>query len=196
MHDDESLSSVKNQSQIATPRPRVNPLPNTSSPSPLILKPNTPLKKKLHYISKQLMEFTCSDGRQPMLLFMEKPSKKLYPEYYNVIDKPIDMLMIEANIKNDRYASIEEMVADFRLMFSNCRQFNEEGSMIYEDATLLERVLNEKLKELNVSYDKKPALKTFKPAKSRQMSPFEQKLRTFCQAKRSTPITTSLSRTP
>ncbi|XP_050685082.1 protein polybromo-1 isoform X2 [Leptidea sinapis] len=184
--DDESLSSVKNQSQIATPRPRgrprVNPLPNTSSPSPLILKPNTPLKKKLHYISKQLMEFTCSDGRQPMLLFMEKPSKKLYPEYYNVIDKPIDMLMIEANIKNDRYASIEEMVADFRLMFSNCRQFNEEGSMIYEDATLLERVLNEKLKELNVSYDKRPALKTFKPAKSRQMSPFEQKLRTLYDA--------------
>lgn len=34
-----------------------------------------------------------------MLLFMEKPSKKLYPEYYNIIDRPIDMLTIEANIK-------------------------------------------------------------------------------------------------
>lgn len=34
-----------------------------------------------------------------MLLFMEKPSKKLYPEYYNVIERPIDMLTIEANIK-------------------------------------------------------------------------------------------------
>ncbi|XP_047525379.1 protein polybromo-1 isoform X6 [Pieris napi] len=183
--DDESLSSVKNHSQ-ATPRPRgrprVNPIVAPSpSPSPS-LKPNMPLKKKLHYISKQLVEFTCSDGRQPMLLFMEKPSKKLYPEYYNVIDRPIDMLTIEANIKSDRYTSVDEMVSDFRLMFSNCRQFNEEGSMIYEDANLLERVLNEKVKELNSCVERKTPMKTIKPAKSRQLTPFEQKLRTLYDA--------------
>ncbi|CAG9118764.1 unnamed protein product [Plutella xylostella] len=83
-------------------RPRNNPLPpNASSPvhSPL-MKHNLPLKKKLHAIAKYLLEYTCSDGRQPMLLFMEKPSKKLYPHYYNVIEKPIDMITIESNIKN------------------------------------------------------------------------------------------------
>ncbi|XP_075986420.1 protein polybromo isoform X8 [Anticarsia gemmatalis] len=191
--DDESLSSVKNQAQVQTPRPRAMPsgrprLNQTQSsvPSPIstptVAKSNLPLKKKLHYISKQLVEFTCSDGRQPMLLFMEKPSKKLYPEYYNVIEKPIDMITIEANIKNDRYNLVEEMVADFRLMFSNCRQFNEEGSMIYEDANLLERVMNEKLKEVNSSFERKTPLKTFKAAKSRQLSPFEQKLRTLYDA--------------
>ncbi|XP_039760506.1 protein polybromo-1 isoform X1 [Pararge aegeria] len=188
--DDESLSSVKNHAQAATPRPRgrprINPLPaSAASPtmSPVVPKSNVPLKKKLHFISKQLVEFTCSDGRQPMLLFMEKPSKKLYPEYYNVIERPIDMLTIEANIKNDRYNSIEEMTSDFRLMFSNCRQFNEEGSMIYEDANLLERVMNEKLKELtSANYERKPPLKTFKAAKSKQLSPFEQKLRTLYDA--------------
>ncbi|XP_068625426.1 protein polybromo-1 isoform X1 [Battus philenor] len=187
--DDESLSSVKNQTQVVTPRPRgrprLNPLP-VAAPSPAttpsISKSSLPLKKKLHYISKHLVEFTCSDGRQPMLLFMEKPSKKLYPEYYNVIDRPIDMITIEANIKNDRYNSVEEMVSDFRLMFSNCRQFNEEGSMIYEDANLLERVMNEKLRELSASYEKKTPLKTIKPVKSRQLSPFEQKLRTLYDA--------------
>ncbi|CAG5038911.1 unnamed protein product [Parnassius apollo] len=47
---------------------------------------------------------------------------------------------------NDRYNSVEEMIYDFCLMFSNCRQFNKEGSMIYEDANLLKRVMNEKLK--------------------------------------------------
>ncbi|XP_075986413.1 protein polybromo isoform X2 [Anticarsia gemmatalis] len=187
--DDESLSSVKNQAQVQTPRPRGRPRLNqtqSSVPSPIstptVAKSNLPLKKKLHYISKQLVEFTCSDGRQPMLLFMEKPSKKLYPEYYNVIEKPIDMITIEANIKNDRYNLVEEMVADFRLMFSNCRQFNEEGSMIYEDANLLERVMNEKLKEVNSSFERKTPLKTFKAAKSRQLSPFEQKLRTLYDA--------------
>lgn len=79
----------------------MNPVQGASAPSPIStpVKSNLPLKKKLHYVSKQLVEFTCSDGRQPMLLFMEKPSKKLYPEYYNVIEKPIDMITIEANIK-------------------------------------------------------------------------------------------------
>lgn len=74
------------------------------------------------------------------------------------------------------------MVTDFRLMFSNCRQFNEEGSMIYEDANLLERVMNEKLKEINSNYERKTPLKTFKSAKSKQLSPFEQKLRTLYDA--------------
>ncbi|XP_062532294.1 protein polybromo-1 isoform X2 [Bombyx mori] len=188
--DDESLSSVKNQTQVQTPRPRgrprINPLPAPAPPpaaAPLVLKPNMPLKKKLHYVAKQLVEFTCSDGRQPMLLFMEKPSKKLYPEYYNVIDRPIDMLTIEANIKNDRYNSLEEMIADFRLMFSNCRHFNEEGSMVYEDANLLERVMNEKIKELNSNYEKKTPMKSLKAQpRSRQLSPFEQKLRTLYDA--------------
>ncbi|XP_041985190.1 protein polybromo-1 isoform X2 [Aricia agestis] len=183
--DDESLSSVKSAAQN-TPRPRgrprVNPLPASATPTPTI-KVNLPLKKKLHHVAKQLLEFTCSDGRQPMLLFMEKPSKKLYPGYYNVIDRPIDMIAIENNIKNDRYSSLEEMVADFKLMFSNCRQFNEEGSMIYDDANLLERVLNEKLKEVQgYNVEKKTPLKTFKAAKNRQMSPFEQKLRTLYDA--------------
>lgn len=82
--------------------------------------------------------------------------------------------------QNDCYNSIDELVADFSLMFSNCRQFNEEGSMIYEDAILLERFMNEKLKELNsVSYEKKTPVKTIKPVKTRQLSPFEQKLRTL-----------------
>ncbi|KAL4708480.1 hypothetical protein ACJJTC_014088 [Scirpophaga incertulas] len=186
--DDESLSSMKNQVNTPRPRgrPRVNQLPVSApspAPSPANPKSNLPLKKKLHFIAKQLLEYTCPDGRQPMLLFMEKPSKKVYSDYYNVIEKPIDMLTIEANIKNDRYNTLDELISDFRLMFSNCRQFNEEGSMIYEDANLLERVMNERLKDVNsVHAEKKTPLKAFKTVKSKQLTPFEQKLRTLYDA--------------
>ncbi|XP_077277344.1 protein polybromo-1-like isoform X1 [Temnothorax americanus] len=62
-------------------------------------KDNIPLKKRLHVLVKCIMEYVCKDGWQPMLMFMEKPSKKLYPDYYQVIAEPIDMLAIEANIK-------------------------------------------------------------------------------------------------
>lgn len=86
-----------------------------------------------------------------MLAFMEKPSKKLYPEYYEIIAEPIDFLEIEAKIKAEQYSCENDLVRDFKLMFSNCREFNEENSPIYEDANLLEKYLIEK-----VAIKKKP----------------------------------------
>lgn len=55
--------------------------------------------------------------------------------------------------------------------------------MIYEDANLLERVMNEKLKEISSLTDKKAPLKVIKSNnKAKQLSPFEQKLRTLYDA--------------
>lgn len=90
-----------------------------------------------------------------MALFMEKPSKKQYPDYYDVIQHPIDMITIENNIKNDKYGTLDDVVGDFRLMFANCRKYNEDGSPIYEDANILERALNEKLKEFSGINDRR-----------------------------------------
>lgn len=53
-----------------------------------------------------------------MLMFMEKPSKKLYPDYYQVIAEPIDMLAIEANIKAEKYQSESELIQDFKVFTS------------------------------------------------------------------------------
>lgn len=50
-----------------------------------------------------------------MLMFMEKPSKKLYPDYYKVIQEPIDMLTIENNIRSEKYNSEEEILEDFKV---------------------------------------------------------------------------------
>lgn len=33
-------------------------------------------------------------------------------------------------------------------MFDNCRLFNEEGSLIYEDANKLEKMVHDKIREL------------------------------------------------
>lgn len=53
-----------------------------------------------------------------MLMFMEKPSKKLYPDYYQVIAEPIDMLAIEANIKAEKYQNENELIQDFKVLSS------------------------------------------------------------------------------
>lgn len=49
-----------------------------------------------------------------------------------------------------RYSCEEELLDDLRLMFSNCRQYNEEASVIYEDANALEKVLFDKARELGL----------------------------------------------
>lgn len=63
-------------------------------------------------------------------LFMVKPSKKDYPDYYKVILEPVDLKTIEHNIKIEQYTTEEAMMDDMRLMFRNARHYNEEGSQV------------------------------------------------------------------
>lgn len=69
-------------------------------------------------------------GRRLCDLFMVKPSKKDYPDYYKIILEPMDLKIIEHNIRNDKYAGEEGMMEDMKLMFRNARHYNEEGSQV------------------------------------------------------------------
>ncbi|XP_055636665.1 protein polybromo-1 isoform X2 [Toxorhynchites rutilus septentrionalis] len=139
-----STVSMQSPSQAAVQQGTSTPLVKSGNRQSLLAT----LKKKLLSLHEFLVEYTVN-GRQPMSLFMEKPSKKLYPDYYQVIQHPMDMTTIESNMKSDRYGTLDDVVGDYRLMFSNCRKYNEEGSVIYEDANILEKALNEKLKEFS-----------------------------------------------
>lgn len=63
-------------------------------------------------------------------LFMVKPSKKDYPDYYKVILEPMDLKTIEHNIRSERYTTEEALMDDMKLMFRNARHYNEEGSQV------------------------------------------------------------------
>lgn len=63
-------------------------------------------------------------------LFMVKPSKKDYPDYYKVILEPMDLKTIEHSIHTERYVSEDALMEDMRLMFRNARHYNEEGSQV------------------------------------------------------------------
>ncbi|KAG1687281.1 Protein polybromo-1 [Nymphon striatum] len=105
------------------------------------------MKRRLKVLFKTLMDFVDESGRNIIVPFMEKPLRKDYPDYYDVISDPIDMKSIEVNIRNDKYTSQESFLTDIRRMFNNCRQYNEEGSQIYRDANTLEGVLLDKVKD-------------------------------------------------
>ncbi|XP_064212434.1 protein polybromo-1 isoform X5 [Tribolium castaneum] len=142
-----------------------------------------PLKKRLHALAKYMLDYTCEDGRKPMLGFMEKPSKKLYSEYYEVISEPIDFLEIEQKIRADQYSSESDLVKDFKLMFSNCRQFNEENSPIYEDSLVLEKHLLDKVGHSVTPEKKEKTVVRVCSVKPRKiLSPVEKNLRTLYDA--------------
>ena len=63
-------------------------------------------------------------------LFLEKPSRKDYPDYYKLVLEPIDMKMIEKKIRLDKYFNVDDMLEDFNLMFNNARHYNEPGSQV------------------------------------------------------------------
>ncbi|XP_021953815.1 protein polybromo-1 isoform X3 [Folsomia candida] len=116
------------------------------------------LKKRFLVLYQVISDYTEPDGRSLISPFMEKPSRKMYPDYYSVINEPIDMISIKANIELEKYNSTDEIMKDFVLMFNNCRIYNEEGSLIYEDANKLEKVLRERARQLGAD-PTKPKLK-------------------------------------
>ena len=95
-----------------------------------------------------LLNYRSPDGIQLIGMFIEKPSKRDYPDYYEVITNPMDMTTINSKIKTNAYPTLDACIADFRVMFANCRKYNEEGSEIYKDATTLEKILLNKAKEI------------------------------------------------
>lgn len=82
-------------------------------------------------------EANDGSGRKLALAFKSLPSREDYPEYYEIIKRPVDLKTIEERISKHRYSSAEDLMKDINTMFSNAHSFNEEGSVVYQDATEL-----------------------------------------------------------
>ncbi|KAI1144110.1 chromatin remodeling complex SWI/SNF, component SWI2 and related ATPase [Hypoxylon sp. FL0543] len=82
--------------------------------------------------------------------FIKLPSKRDYGDYYLLIQNPICMNQIQAKIKREEYNSINDMRKDIVLMCNNCKTYNEDGSLLYSDAIVMEKFFNARAqKELN-----------------------------------------------
>lgn len=80
------------------------------------------------------------DNRPLYTEFQLLPSKKLYPDYYDVIEHPIDLKFIATKIQTSAYTNLNEMEKDLLQMTKNACTFNEPGSQIYKDAKTLKKV--------------------------------------------------------
>ncbi|BGP26359.1 ATP-dependent helicase STH1/SNF2 [Rhodotorula toruloides] len=81
-------------------------------------------------------------GHQCAGLFNELPPKRDYPDYYLIITQPISLKEIKRKVNNGTYPDTDAFARDIHLMLNNAMTYNEEGSIVYEDARLLGETFN------------------------------------------------------
>lgn len=89
-----------------------------------------------------------TEGRPLHSAFLNLPSKKRYPDYYDIIKSPIDLKTIATKVQNCEYNNLTQLENDFLLMTKNACSYNETGSQIYKDAKALKKIIQTKKIEL------------------------------------------------
>ncbi|CAI4393503.1 BFH_collapsed_G0026310.mRNA.1.CDS.1 [Saccharomyces cerevisiae] len=102
------------------------------------------VEKLVEEMREQLDEV---DSHPRTSIFEKLPSKRDYPDYFKVIEKPIAIDIILKNCKNGTYKTLEEVRQALQTMFENARFYNEEGSWVYVDADKLNEFTDEWFKE-------------------------------------------------
>ncbi|KFD62438.1 hypothetical protein M514_10706, partial [Trichuris suis] len=67
-------------------------------------------------------------------LFLQPVSKKLVPDYYKVINRPIDLQKVRMNVAQNQYVTREEFLRDIRQILDNSRLYNGDQSEITQAA--------------------------------------------------------------
>lgn len=157
--DDSDDEPVSKKQRLATPKAKPRPKSRPKSKGkasnrptlpldPLSVEERTKLQFRVGMIYELLMNHTNEHGRRLIDIFMVKPLKKLYPDYYVLIKNPLAMDAVKKRYSTKNYSTIREVLEDVHLIFSNARIYNEEGSIVYQDATELELLALAKYREM------------------------------------------------
>lgn len=77
-------------------------------------------------------------GRLLSLNFQRLVPKKLYPDYYKIIARPVALDTVKKKLDENMYRHLREVRDDLNLIFRNAKTYNMKGSGIYIDAQALQ----------------------------------------------------------
>ncbi|RLV93640.1 Protein polybromo-1 [Spathaspora sp. JA1] len=99
-----------------------------------------------------VMNLQESDSEDQMAFpFVKLPSKKLYPDYYQIIAQPISLTDVQKKIKSNGYSSSDDFLSDFQLLLDNAIKYNNSDSWIVINATKIFNFVNDQVKEFEQS---------------------------------------------
>lgn len=104
----------------------------------------------------QLLKYTiitvkAADRNQK---FSNPVSVKKYPDYQKLIVNPMDLSLIERNVKNGTYGSTNSFLADVKWIYHNCFIFNcNSGTALLTEAKNIIRVAKQECEEIEICPD-------------------------------------------
>ena len=101
-------------------------------------------------IWQEVVYYEDDEGRRLSDIFMELPSKKELPDYYQIIAEPIDLKKVKNKVLKGSYRDWDEFDYIMKVLFANVRQYNIETSRIYEDSKILEQLFLRARNELEM----------------------------------------------
>ncbi|KAE8149250.1 GCN5-related histone actyltransferase [Aspergillus avenaceus] len=85
--------------------------------------------------------------------FLTPVSKDEVPDYYKVIESPMDLSTMEERLENDSYSTPKDLVNDLKLIFSNCRKYNDATTVYAKCAIKLEKYMYSLIKDIPEWFD-------------------------------------------
>ncbi|RYO97407.1 hypothetical protein DL763_002756 [Monosporascus cannonballus] len=85
--------------------------------------------------------------------FLNPVNKDEVPDYYNVIESPMDLSTMEERLEQDFYSASKELVDDLKLIFCNCRKYNDATTVYHKCAVRLEKYMWSLIKEIPEWFD-------------------------------------------
>jgi bromodomain-containing factor 1 len=82
------------------------------------------------------------------------------PDYPSIVKQPMDLMMVDRKLNASEYTSVDEFVADVRLIFNNCFKYNGPEAMISVLCQNVESAFEKSLRQMPVSQSKEPFTQT------------------------------------
>ncbi|GFN82816.1 bromodomain adjacent to Zinc finger domain protein 1a [Plakobranchus ocellatus] len=168
----DELASVSTKTRRGSrPRSRLS-LDSAGAEGPIIrmMKAIAPSSKRANSQQQQLKaaevlvnELIKHEDAWP---FLKPVDKKLVPDYYDVIKRPMDFGTIRNKIHAFAYEHPGQMLDDIRLIFHNCAEYNSRNSFEFRACGQLMKVFEKRTKELGLSEDA-PSTSTAKSSRGR-----------------------------
>ncbi|KAI9467879.1 Bromodomain-containing protein [Zychaea mexicana] len=101
------------------------------------------VQEQCRQLYKAIKEYPDPDEPEYFLstLFAQLPSKRQYPDYFEVIKNPIALSNIKTKIDQQEYKSVGDLKADIDLMVSNAKKYNIKESQVYQDAIKIHKLV-------------------------------------------------------
>lgn len=96
------------------------------------------IQERLYSVTKSVIYFKDkATNRKLSEIFLERPCPQTYPDYYQIIEKPIGMNDILRKCRAKLYTSMKDFREDWDNLFKNALTYNGAGSWIVADADTL-----------------------------------------------------------